>query len=215
MTPPSRPDRSPRVKRRLIVATLGLLLGVGMFLSVGHLLVRVDPLQRADAVYVLGGSRVDRALEGLRLYREGYAARIVLSPANREPGQDELERQGIHFPDEAEITRDIFVTRLGVPADRIVVLPNSVDNTAQEADVIAPLVEAGHWTRLIVITDRPSTRRAGYAFQRVLGNRVTVIVRCSREDPYDPSRWWTARWSFRATFYETPKLVAYWLGLRG
>lgn len=215
MTSPAHTAFLSRAPRRLILTALGLLLVGMLFAWLGRLVVSVDPIAHADAIYVLGGSRVDRALEALRLYREGYAPLIILSPGSRDPGEDELERQGVHIPGDAEILRDAFVTRLGLPAAAILILDRAVDNTAQEADAIKPLAERGHWTRLIVITDLPNTRRAGYAMRRVLGGQLAITVRYGRSGGYNPARWWARRQDFRATFYEAPKLLAYWMGLRG
>jgi uncharacterized SAM-binding protein YcdF (DUF218 family) len=197
----------------LLVAAFAL--AIFGFVRLGRLLKAPDPLQKADAIYVLGGSIIDRPLEALHLYREGYAPRIVLSPDKRENGAVALEHQGIHMPSTAEVVRDLFVDKLGVPASDIVLMPGSVDNTAQEADAVRTLVAAGHWKGLIVITDCATTRRAGYALRRAVGSDVSVISRCSRYDHYDPDHWWQSRADFRTTFYETPKLLAYWLGLRG
>jgi uncharacterized SAM-binding protein YcdF (DUF218 family) len=150
----------------------------------------------------------------VRLYREGYANTLVLSPGQIEPAEARLRRQGVRFPSDVDIERDVIV-QLGVPSASIVPLPDDVDNTAQEADKIAPLVNQRGWTRLIVITDRSSTRRAGYAFRRVFGDRVGIVVTCNRVDPYDVRWWWRHRWSIRETMYEFPKLMAYWAGLKG
>ena len=201
------------MKRRLLAGIL-LLIAAALFLSAGRLIVKVDPLHPADAIVVLGGSREVRTVEALRLYREGYAPRIVLSPGGHNSGADELEQLGIHVPNDAEAMRDVL-TRLGVPADAVVILPRDVDNTAQEAEVVEPLATSAHWSSLIVVTDRASTRRAGYTFRREFGGRLTIMATRPRDDRFDPSRWWTTRWSFRSTFYEVPKLLAYWLGLRG
>lgn len=186
-----------------------------LWLSLGRLVTAVNPIERADAIYVLGGTRVNRVVEATRLYHEGYAPRIFLSPGNREFAEEALERQGVHVPTNAELGRDLLITRLGVPAPAVVVLEQLVDNTAQEADAIRPRAESEGWRRLIVVTDLPSSRRVGYAFRRVFGTRLQVIVTANRDDPFDPNRWWRARWSVRATFYEAPKLFAYWMGLRG
>jgi uncharacterized SAM-binding protein YcdF (DUF218 family) len=224
MTPGPLAARSNRfpfprllLTRRHLLPVLALLAAAGacLFLSLGHLVMSLDPIQRSDAIYVLGGSRVNRVVEALRLYREGAAPRIVLSGGAREYGEAELAREGIHLPNDAEVSRDLLVTKLHVPAAAVIVLPDIVDNTAQEADAIKPVAEAEGWHQLIVITERTATRRAGFAFRRVLSPRVTVIVTSNRDDPYNPNRWWSARWSVRSTFYEAPKLLAYWLGLRG
>ena len=124
-----------------------------------------------------------------------------------------------------ELVRDIamqvaaadpkWVRREEVPADAIETLPDELDNTAQEADAIATWARERHWTRLIVITDRASTRRAGFAMRRVLGSDTKVIMRGPRIDPFAPDAWWRSRRDVRAVLYETPKLLAYWCGLRG
>ena len=212
---PAAPASSPRAKRRLIVVILGLLLGLSGFVSLGRLLVSVDPLERADVIYVLGGGWINRTLEALQLYRDGYAPRIVLSPDRRLAGAIQLERLGAHFPTDPEMARQILVGPLAVPESAIELLAGNVDNTAQEADLIRPRTGPGGWSRIIIITECPATRRAAFAFRRALDRHVRVIARCSRWDPYDARRWWMSRWSIRETFYETPKLIAYWLGLEG
>jgi len=182
--------------------------------SIGRLLVSVDQLQKSDAIYVLAGTRVIRAEEAVSLYREGYAPTLVLSPGWVEAAETRLRQQGVRLPSDADIERDVLI-QLGVSADAIISLPVSADNTAQEADIIAPLVNQRRWTKLIVITDRSSTRRARYAFHRVFKDRVQIFVTCNRFDPYDVRWWWNRRPSIRETMYELRKLLAYWAGLRG
>lgn len=198
--------------RRFVIGS-GCLLGAATFFFAGHLIVRVDPPVRADAIYVLGGSRVDRWLEAIELYKAGHAPLIILSPGGQEAGQQMLAARGIHVPSEVEIGRDVMVGQMGLPATAVEILPGPVDNTAQEAEAIAGRARAGGWRALIIVTSRPSTRRAGYAFERVLGDTVQVVVRDAPFDDFNPSWWWTDRAWFRATFYEFPKLVAYWVGL--
>jgi len=205
----------PRGKRRLIVASLALLAGAAAFASLGRLLVSEDPLQPADIIYVLGGGWINRTLEAVHLSRDGYASHIVLSPDRRLEGAIELEREGVHFPTDAEMARQVLVEQLKFPASSVELLAGSVDNTAQEAELIRPRARAAGWSRIIIITECPATRRARFAFRRALGADVKVISRCSRFDAYEASRWWMSRWGIRETMYETPKLFAYWLGLAG
>jgi uncharacterized SAM-binding protein YcdF (DUF218 family) len=198
--------------RRIVIGS-GLLLGAATFIFAGRLIVRVDPPMRADAIYVLGGSRVDRWLEAVALYRAGHAPLIILSPGGQEAGHQMLAAQGIRVPTEVEIGRDVMVTQMGLPATAVEILPGGVDNTAHEAEAIAARARAEGWRTLIIVTSRPATRRAGYAFERVLGDDVKVIVRDAPFDDFNGTWWWTDRAWFRATFYEFPKLVAYWVGL--
>lgn len=195
--------------------TLALLLGAAAFVFVGRLLVSIDPLEHADVIYVLGGGWINRTLEAAQLYRDGYAPRILLSPDQKGEGQMELERHGGHFPTEPETARQVLTSQLHIPESAVELVSASVDNTAQEADLIRPQARAGRWSRIIIITECPATRRARFAFHRALGRDIKVIARCSRYDQYDARRWWMSRWGIRETLYETPKLFAYWFGLQG
>jgi uncharacterized SAM-binding protein YcdF (DUF218 family) len=184
-----------------------------MMLGAGRALVRVDPLTQADAIYVLGGSRADRWLEAVSLFQQGYAPRIVMSPGGREPGAVLLAARGIHIPNDADLGAAVMTDHLGIPKNAVIILDQPVDNTAAEAEAILDLATRERWSRLVVITSRSATRRAGYAFERVLPETITVIMRDTQFDDFNPTWWWRTRPSFRQTFYEFPKLVAYWMGL--
>ena len=185
------------------------------FLSVGRILAHEDPLQHADAIYVLGGSWVTRWLEAVDLYHEGYAPLILLSPDEPEIGDDILTQRGVTLPRQADVARSVIVDQLGLPPTALEILGGHVDNTAQEADAIRAIVLARHWRRVIIITDRPSTRRAGFAFRREYGVSLEIIVRCPRYDSFDAAHWWRRRQDLRAVLYEVPKIVSYWFGLKG
>lgn len=198
--------------RRLVIGS-GLLLGALMMLGAGRTLVRIDPLTTADAIYVLGGSRSDRWLEAVALFEQGYAPRIVMSPGGRDAGTTLLATRGIHVPTDADLGAQVMTESLGIPKEAVIVLTQPVDNTAAEAEAILQMAVQQRWSRLIVITSRSATRRAGYAFERVLPDSVTVVMRDTRYDDFDAAWWWRSRPWFRQTFYEFPKLIAYWVGL--
>jgi len=203
-------SRSQRVMALLFVGLI-----TAALLGSGRLVTDEDPLQKADAIYVLGGSWVQRWLEAVDLFREGYAPHIVISRGTIEEGERELGRRGVPFPGPGEMGRNAMVTHLGIPPDAVEVLTTDVDNTAQEAETIKDIAAGRRWHRLIVITDRASTRRAGFAMRRVLGPGVDVVMRGPRLDGFPPGGWWRRRADFRTVFYELPKLVAYWVGLKG
>ena len=206
--------KTPRAKRRFLLAAFGAVASVCLLVSLGRILVREDPLVRADAIYVLGGAPAYRWLEAVDLYHEGYAPLIILSGGSRD---DErlFDARGVRLPKSTDTGRDVLVRQLGLPASAVAVIDEPVDNTAQEAIAIHGRAVAAGWHRLIVITDRSSSRRTGFAFRRELPSSIDVVVRGSRHDPFDVWRWWRTRVDVRSAMYETPKLLAYWLGLRG
>jgi uncharacterized SAM-binding protein YcdF (DUF218 family) len=181
----------------------------------GSYLHQEDPLQKADAIFVLGGARVERWLEAYDLYREGYAPVIMLSPERPEAAETLIRSRGITFPSTPELQRDALV-QLGVPASAILAPAGPVDNTAQEADLLRTTAAARQWKRVIVVTSKLHTRRAGFAMRRGLdGSGIAIGLRGSRYDRADPAAWWRSRADIRFGSSEWMKLVLYRLGLEG
>lgn len=213
-------DRFRRARRFLIRATaaatlFGLLALLCFFPFAGRYLYAEDPLEPADAIFVLAGARAERWLEAVDLYREKIAPIIVLSSGRGDPAELRLQQMGIRFPSDAELARDAMI-QMHVPADAISILPTPVDNTAAEAGALRKLLAGAGWQRLMVVTSRYHTRRAAFAFRRELrGLPVRVLIRATRYDMSTPSRWWTNRADFRFVTSELQKLLAYRLGLGG
>lgn len=198
----------------IIVALAGT---AACFVSAGRMLVDADATQApqsADAIFVLSGSMADRWLEGVDLWREKRAPIVVLSPGNVDGAGAELRRRGLRMPTGSEIARDVMVRQLGVPEQAVEIMPGAVDNTAAEAEALRRLAIERGWRSVIVVTSLPHTRRTALAMRRTLDDAgVTVQVRASRYDAFDPQRWWRDRNSVRWIAAELPKLVAYRLGL--
>jgi uncharacterized SAM-binding protein YcdF (DUF218 family) len=181
----------------------------------GRYLQHEDPLVKADAIFVLAGTRLERPLEAVDLYKEGWAPLIVLSPGRPEPSEYLVQQRGINFRLESELQRDALI-QLGVPAAAIPLTIGYIDNTAQEANLLRAMVKKNKWRRVIIVTSKYHTRRAAFAFRRGLeGTGADVIMRATKYDPSDPARWWRFRSDFRFATSEFQKLIAYRLGLGG
>jgi uncharacterized SAM-binding protein YcdF (DUF218 family) len=210
----SRRSRVRALARVLAYAVGAALLAFLCFLPfAGRYLVLDQPLVKADAIVVLAGPRVERWMEGVELFREGWAPRVVLSPGRIEEAETRLRAGGIRFPAEADLVRDAMI-QLRVPPAAIVVLPTSLDNTAAEAGAIRDLATRSGWRRLIVVTSNYHTRRTAFAFSREMaGTGVDLIVRGTRHEKISPDRWWMNRGDARWVSSELQKLMAYRLGL--
>ncbi len=204
------------MKRPLLRATAAAVLVLLILAAValprlGGWLVVEDPLAKADAIYVLGGTRFERPLEAVDLYKAGWAPTIVLVQQVADWGELWLDEQGIKVASELQIQVELL-DRLGVPATAIEVLgPRS--STADEADALLVTMRNHGWSSVIVVTSKQHTRRAGLSMRRVVSEGVKVTVRASRYDRADVNRWWTNRSTLRFTLFETQRLAAYWLGL--
>lgn len=204
----------PRLIRLAKVLLSAIVVAALLFLPfVGRFLSQADPLQRADLIVVLAGARLDRWLEAVDLYKEGWAPTIVLSPGQVSALEEKLRGEGLKMPREGDTARDAVIS-LGVPADAVSVMPGGVDNTAAEAAALRRLLPAGAAHRVIVVTSTYHVRRAGYAFKREFkGTGIEVIARGSRYTEARPARWWTRRDDIRFLMNEVPKYVVYVLGL--
>jgi uncharacterized SAM-binding protein YcdF (DUF218 family) len=211
---PARP--AGRSRRRIIFITLAVVLGTlgGYALAhTGRYLASEDPLTRADAIFVLAGSDIERPLEAADLYLAEFAARIVLTRESAEPAMEAVRRRGITPPFEVEWQRSVLV-QLGVDANAVIIPSRVHDNTAQEAQTLRELAAANGWRRVIVVTSKYHLRRAGLAFRRELRDTgVSVVMHGSRYDRARPEQWWSRRADIRWLLSELPKLVAYRLGL--
>ena len=198
---------------RGVIAALPLLLfGAFALPRAGAWLVVQDPLDKADAVYVLGGTMYERPLEAVELYREGWAPRIMLVQQMADLGEAELVRRGIPYPREVDVQVEVL-GRLGIPRDAIVIV-NRADSTADEADHLHAVVTRDRLSRVIVVTSKQHTRRARMVMRRRLdGTGTQVIMRHSRYDQSDVDRWWTRRGTLRFTLFEYQRLFGYWTGL--
>ena len=194
----------------LVLAIVGAL---GFLPFAGRFLVKEDPLEKADAIFVLAGGRVDRWLESVELYRERWAPLILLSPGRMEAAEIALRERGIRLPTEVEVSRDAML-QLGVPGEAVRIVPGNLDNTAQEAVALRQFVSGTGWQKVIVVTSGYHSRRAGFAFRRAFDDvPVRVLVRASRFDESQPSRWWRRRAEIRFVTSELEKVVLYGLGL--
>lgn len=169
-------------------------------------IVEEDPLQKADAILVLAGEFPGRVLEAATLYKEGYAPLVILSRDEQSPEIETLREMGIG-PDQAPSKNDVnrrVLGLAGVPEQNIRLLPNIITRTANEApESLKYIRRLGGIQKLLVVTSRSHTRRAGKIFRKAYqGSGVEVRMRGDRKSGLDPNRWWAINLQRRAVAYE-------------
>ena len=200
------------LKRSAFVAASFLLLSAFAFPRLGAWLVVEDPLEKADAVVVLGGTVYERPLEAVELFKEGWAPRVYLLRQIGDWGEAHLVERGIEYTREVDLQVELM-GRLGVPRAAIGIL-DQANSTAEESDRVLALTTREKFSRVIVVTSRQHTRRARLVMNRRMSPAgVRVIVRSTRYDRSDVDRWWTNRSTLRFTLFESQRLIGYWLGV--
>lgn len=217
-TPDDDRRRSPALHRVtlkvLALAVLGAallyLFATPVLTFVGRQLVHADPLQRADVMIVLAPG-MDRVIEGADLYRSGYSRLVVLTTEPPEPSVRFLLDRGIPI-ETSEERRKRVLQALGVPEKSIVLLPDIVLSTTDEARVFARWAEGQPIRAVLIVTSSFHTARSRLTFRRVLRDRgIEVRVYPSRLARYRSDTWWQSRDTLREGIIEAQKLLYYYL----
>ena len=121
-----------RFRRYLwILFAVALALGVIGFLRLATFLVKEDPLQASNAIFVLAGSQMNRPLEAAELYQAGVAKHIVITSDGRDHAAEVLEGKGVHYPAGAELQRKALID-YGIPPTAIIIPARIHDNTPKK-----------------------------------------------------------------------------------
>ncbi|WP_194819639.1 YdcF family protein [Nocardia sp. XZ_19_385] len=136
----------------VLVSVLGLA-GVPVYIH-----PQTDPLRRADAIVVLGGTAYERFDIGLDLAQQGYAPELLIS---RSTGNDDT------LMDKYCAGQFDFTVHCFVPD------PWTTDGEAQEIRRRAARFD---WRHIIVITYTPHVSRARYIVSKCFDGELTMVA---------------------------------------
>jgi uncharacterized SAM-binding protein YcdF (DUF218 family) len=208
--PPPVTRPGGRFRRIAAVALLVVIAAAAYaFVNVGRWLAPQQPLQKADAIFVLAGTVAERPLEAADLYEAGYAPRILVTRDTPELAVLVAGSRGAPLPQRFELNREMLL-KLGVPDSALIVPDRIHDNTASEAETLRAVAVKMRWKRVIVVSSTYHLRRVAIACRRQLrGTGIELVLRATRYDPAIPDRWWTRRNDIRWVISEVPKVLAY------
>jgi uncharacterized SAM-binding protein YcdF (DUF218 family) len=209
-------DTNPPFSKRRIILPMLALLGAALatalvlFFGVGWWLCVEDPLEKAEAIVVLSGRMPIRALEAARLYQAGYASQVWLT-RTVEPA---ASLQALHIAYLGEDFYDIRVlVHEGVPENAIHILNPAINNTADEVRAVAAELQRGKDSTVILVTTKAHARRVRTLWRILADPRYRAIVRASRDDPFQPARWWRTSGDSLDVVREALGLLNAWAGL--
>jgi|GEM_PF-251745 len=209
---------APRPRRRrgrgvlIVLATLfvaGLLtwlLRAQILTAAARFLSVRDPLRRADAIFVFGGDPDIRPFAAARLYRAGWAPRVLV------PGMETGRLAALDLiPTQTELFRGVL-RKEGVPDGAVEVLemPGGTSSTTEDAEVLRAWARRTGARRIIAVTTTYHTRRARYALRRALhGMDVQVTMYGAPTRGYTERDWWQAEGGLTTYVNEYIKLARY------
>jgi uncharacterized SAM-binding protein YcdF (DUF218 family) len=186
---------------------LGVLLAAAVLLHaqwlplVASFLVKTDPVEAADAIFVLGGDHFgDRITHAALLARQGFAPKVYVSgPA------------GVFDRFESELAIE-FAEKHGFKNVSFVPLPNHCTSTRDEAEQYMPEFRRLGFKKVLVVTSNFHTRRAGKIL-RAVASEPTIVMVAAPTREFHPEDWWRRRQDQKNLFLEWTKTLAAWIGL--
>ena len=196
--------------RAIVAAAVGVLsLAVLASPLARYLIVRAEPL-RADVVVVLSGSSVydERIGHGIGVLRDGRAQSIVLTNDGLRGRWSRRRQANLTSTERA---KDALLDA-GIPEQRLIILPQRVKSTYDEAVAVREFAEKAGIRNILVVTSPYHSRRALWVFRRVLepaGVEVGIDSPPPGQQSPRPGSWWLSRTGWRSVALEYVKLVYY------
>ena len=165
----------------------------------------------ADAILVLMGSFPERVLEAVDLYHEGKSARLLIVYESMGPYQV-LESRGADIIRTTEQARDAAID-IGLPADRITMLPGEARSTLDEAVAVRDYIKGNPDIDTLLLVSSPAhMRRAYMIFRQILRNSekpVYVGTSPSSYSSFNPDKWWTRKEDVQSVVSEMVKILSF------
>jgi uncharacterized SAM-binding protein YcdF (DUF218 family) len=154
-----------------------------------------EPLRTSDAIVVISGDEaMARYRDGVRLFRAGWAPRLIFSGAAWDGGSSN-----------AEVMRKLALEE-GVPEAAILVDP-SADDTYGNAVHTRDLMVTHGMSSAILVTSPYHLQRAVVTFRGVFdGTGIKVIGRSAPDGAWRKTNWWAQPQTRELTFRELEKL---------
>ena len=150
-----------------------------------HAWVVNEPVERADAVFILGGGAQFRSFEAVRLHREGHAAKVLFP--HIKPGADE--------PDATVSRETVLIGRVldhhTIPAAAREEIGRDVTSTRDEIAALRAWADRAQARVVLVPTDPFHTRRLkALARAHFAGSATRVLVTVVDPPGYRWQEWW-------------------------
>lgn len=179
----------------------------------GTWLTKRDVPEHSDIMVLLMGSLPDRVLEAADLYHKRKAVRMLIVYESMGPYQA-LESRGVKIIRTTQQAHDAAVA-LGVPSDRIILLPGDARSTLDEALAVRKYIEINPAADTILLVSSPAhMRRAGMIFKTALKNMPgKIYIGCSPSSysAFNPEKWWRNREDIQAVIFELVKIASFQL----
>ena len=173
-------------------------------------LITEVPLDKADAILVLGGSATykERTHEAARLLFEGRSQLILITNDNQRGPWSSADQRNLYYYERSFDE----LRNAGIAAQNIEVVMDPVASTYDEAQVIRDYAQQHGLKAILIVTSAYHSRRALWVFSRVFrdtGIRIGLFAVAPGGESPEPATWWLSVRGWRLVPTEYVKMVYY------
>jgi uncharacterized SAM-binding protein YcdF (DUF218 family) len=166
------------IRKLLISIFIGVLLVIFVPMAIAVYLSPQDSLTKTDAIVVVSGGDTDaRITEGVKLYQQKWAPKLIFSGA---AASGDVSN--------ALAMKRIAVTS-GIPADDILIEEDS-KTTAENADFTTKVIQDNEIKSIILVTSPYHQRRAYTQFRASLGKDFVILNHSAKDTTWRKQGWW-------------------------
>lgn len=198
-----------RKRRFTLLILVSLIVAIFCFrdeilVGTGSFLITESPLEKTDAIVVLGGNSYDRGLHGASLFHDQWAPMVICTGGNT---PNMLTAVGVDMK-ECDVTRFILSTQ-GVDPSSVTTL-DSATSTFEEAQEIKSYVQRNNIRSLTIVSSEFHLRRVRMVFEKVFkDDEVKLIFSGAPSSNYEASEWWKSEQGLIMVNNEYVKLMYY------
>lgn len=168
-------------------------------------LIDENPLQKADALFVLSGGGYDRGNEAVKVFNAGYVPKIICTGGNAVTELCVLDLDTL----ESDMTA-ANLRQHAVPDSCIVLLRNGT-STREEAQLIFDYSLQQHLNRIIILSSKLHTHRINKVFRaKFSAAHIELLVHGAPSSKFNELEWWKSEDGLIAMNNEWLKTVYYW-----
>lgn len=174
--------------------------------SIGSFLIKEDPVEKAEAMFVLSGRPFERGLAAMDIFYAGYADRIVCLGS---VVPQDLKSLGYNYK-ESELIQHFLSYRMQIPEQNINILPIGT-STFEESEAILKYCKEHGYKKVLIVSSSMHTRRVQFTFKDKFAKAgIQTIIR-GHIRQQDPPYWWQNEQGIIIVNNEYIKILYYWL----
>ena len=178
--------------------------------QIASFLIVENPLKPAGAIVVLNGGMPSREIEAARIYKAGWAPRVIVVKGGHSAYSQDLQNLGLAIDESWKVSLEVLI-RHGVATSDIVILKSEPRSTLEELKIVASALGSKN-EPVILVTSPFHTLRTRLTWEYLTESKSRPIVRVASREGFQVDHWWKRRDLAWSVLHEYLGLANYYAG---